>query len=157
MDRRRVLLGSALALSLPLTGCTHDDLAPSERDEDPPGDAVPGRIEPLGHTLPQESPFYTFGHVSPGGEWAVLGSFPTSESAVASTLVDLADLERPETVHELDTSDPGARTNDVKFDALREGLYYRTQEGVPRVSRWSTSGGTSAPRPIRSSSPRFGT
>ena len=153
MNRRHLLTGSAAALGLSIAGCTGredadddetengengtgDDGAGGESDPDAEspdharsGEDVPGRIDPLGHTLVEDPPFYSFGDLSPDGEWGVMGSFPTEQSAVASTLVDLEDVEAPNVVHEVDTSDPGAHTNDVKFDALRDGLYYRSQEG----------------------------
>ncbi|WP_290812859.1 regulatory P domain-containing protein [Halovivax sp.] len=158
MKRRRLLIGSTAALSLPLAGCagsdddSDDDAEGAEdaddgTDDDPDDDAddveenldharsgegVPGRIDPLGHALADDSPFYTFGHVSPDGEWGVMGSFPTPHSDVASTLVDLSDLAAPEVSHELDTASAETRTNDVKFDALRDGIYYRSQEGDRR-------------------------
>ncbi|AGB39438.1 LVIVD repeat-containing protein [Natronococcus occultus] len=87
-----------------------------------------GRIDPIGHVLPEDAPAYTFGHVSPDGEWGVMGSFPRSDSDVASTLIDLSELENPSVAHELPTANELTRTNDVKFDPLREGIYVRSQE-----------------------------
>ena len=88
----------------------------------------PGRIDPIGHHRLVPGPFYTFGHLSPHGEWGVVGSYPGESDLTASTLIDLGNLERPRPTHALDASDPETRTNDVKFDAHRDGLYYRTQE-----------------------------
>jgi hypothetical protein len=89
---------------------------------------VRGRIDPLGHDLPHGAPMYTFGHTSADGQWGVIGSWPRSGSDVASTLFDLSDLENPEAVHELEMANALTRTNDVKFDRVRDGLYYRSQE-----------------------------
>ncbi len=120
MNRRRLLAtaGTALSLSLPLAGCSTDDAE----------DGDPGRIDSRGHARGRESPMYTFGHASDDGQWGVLGSFPTAESDVASTLIDLSELESPTVAHELGSANPETRSNDVKFDALREGIYYRSQE-----------------------------
>ena len=117
MDRRRLLATAGSAFTMSVAGCARPQRA-----------FVPGRIDRLGHTLPDEKPAFTFGHVSADGEWGVMGSFPTSESSVASTLFDLSSLDDPRVVHQLESADAETRTNDVKFDALREGLYYRSQE-----------------------------
>ena len=150
MKRRQLVAGTAAALAL--SGCTGgngDDSADDETDDrrddtgddtgddpTPPandhprsGEGAAGRIDPIGHAVADEPPFYTFAHPPPSGEWAVLGSFPTDRSQVASTLFDCSDLDEPTIAHELDTSDETTWTNDVKFDPLRDGIYYRSLEG----------------------------
>ena len=124
--RREFVATACSGVALTLAGC-----AGSIGGTDDSGDgeaATSGRIDPLGNDLAADSPMYTYGHVSDDGRWGVLGSFPASDSRVASTLYDLTDLEAPKLVHELDSVSEGTRTNDVKFDALRVGLYYRSQE-----------------------------
>lgn len=125
-NRRGFVAAACSGVALSLAGCTG-----SIRGADEVGDeesAAAGRIEPLGNHLATDSPMYTYGHVSEDGRWAVLGSFPASDSLVASTLYDLTELDAPRLVHELDSVSAGTRSNDVKFDALRDGLYYRSQE-----------------------------
>ncbi|WP_254861549.1 regulatory P domain-containing protein [Halovivax gelatinilyticus] len=144
MNRRRVLSGTAGALSLALAGCTGGDDAnddgdtgddggstpsPDRPDHARSGEGVAGRIDPLGHATGSSDAFYTYGAISPDGEWGVLGGFPTDRSDIASTLVDLDDLEEPAIAHGLETADPATRTNAVEFDAHEDGLYYRSQEG----------------------------
>ncbi len=92
---------------------------------------VRGRLDPLGQALtPAGNPnhvTYTFGHVTDDGQWGAASSWP-GESLVASTLYDLSDLESPTLVHELDAPNEETRSNDMKFDPLREGLYVRALE-----------------------------
>ncbi|WP_255171076.1 LVIVD repeat-containing protein [Natrononativus amylolyticus] len=122
MHRRQFLAASSsgLAVAPVLGGCLGD----SGTDDDAPA----GRLEPLGHELGDDSPMYTYGHVSRDGQWGILGGFPSAGSTVTSTLVDLSDLEEPTAAHRLESSNEATRSNDVKFDALREGVYYRSQE-----------------------------
>ncbi|WP_306059849.1 LVIVD repeat-containing protein [Natronococcus wangiae] len=90
-----------------------------------------GRLDKLGQALPPggnpNHVTYSFGHVSEDGAWGAASSWP-AESQVASTLYDLSDLENPERVHELDAPNEETRSNDVKFDPLREGIYIRGLE-----------------------------
>ena len=90
-----------------------------------------GRLTPLGQALPPEANpghvTYTFGHVNTDGTWGGASSF-AGESAVISSLYDLSDLEDPELVHELAPPNDLTRSNDIKFDPLREGLYIRALE-----------------------------
>lgn len=88
---------------------------------------VRGRIYKLGQYLPENGPRYTYGHVRFDGQYGVVSSFPRENNDAASTLYDLSDLRNPVAVHEV-TSAAGTRSNNVKFDGTREGLYYRTQE-----------------------------
>ena len=162
MKRRRVLAAATAGLGTVLAGCADvvdsplDDDAPSTDDGDraddapaddttggdpsiddwephaPSGADVPGRIDPLGHVLDEVYPFYTFGDVSPDGEWAVMGAFGVSEHPVSSTLVDLANLADPTIVHHLERSNDETRSNDVKLDGHRDGLYYRSMEANDR-------------------------
>ena len=133
MDRREFLVATGGGIAT-LAGCLR-----------PPTSAPPGRIELLGHDTGEDvqfhrfghvkldgTAFYTFGHVSDDGEWGVVGSFPERDTLVASTLVDLTAVEEPSAVHQLDSAGASTRTNDVKFDAHRDGLYYRSQEPQSR-------------------------
>jgi hypothetical protein len=90
-----------------------------------------GRLESLGQALPPENDpdrvTYTFGHVSEDGRWGAASSF-AGTSAVISSLYDLSDLENPELVHELEPPNELTRSNDVKFDPHREGIYVRALE-----------------------------
>lgn len=86
-----------------------------------------GRVDLLGHELPEDSPAYTFGDVNEDGTWGVISSFAAFGSATTSTLYDLSDLENPEEVHQLET-EIDADSNHVRFDGTRDGLYYRALE-----------------------------
>ena len=104
-----------------------------DSDEDwephaPSGAGVSGRIDPLGHTLGDERAFYSFADVSPDGTVGVIGAHAHEDQQVASTLVDLSELDSPAVVHHLDAANGATRCNDVKVDPGRDGLYYRAQE-----------------------------
>ncbi|SDR13505.1 LVIVD repeat-containing protein [Natronobacterium texcoconense] len=90
-----------------------------------------GRLDKLGQVLPPEDDpghvTYTFGHVDEAGTWGAVSSFP-GESLAASSLYNLENLENPELVHELDAPNELTRSNDVKFDPHREGIYVRALE-----------------------------
>lgn len=146
MHRRRLLAAGAGLGALSIAGCADgdepadgesgpdDDTGADDTGADRPtharsGAGVPGRIDPLGHAVADASPFYTAAALGPDARWGLLGSFPTGTSAVASTLVDLETVAEPAIAHELEATVAGARTNAVTFDALRDGLYYRSQEG----------------------------
>lgn len=146
MDRRRFLAVAGAGLLATLAGCAGDGPdptptptptptpAPTPTPGDPwephapSGAGVPGRIDPIGHTLGDVFPLYTAGAVSPDGTWGVLGSHTFAHVDVASTLVDLDDLAAPRVVHHLPAANGQTRSNDVTFDATRDGLYYRAQE-----------------------------
>ncbi|WP_394740045.1 LVIVD repeat-containing protein [Natronococcus roseus] len=92
-----------------------------------------GRTDLLGHTLPEgEKPRYTFGTTSPDGMWGGVSSFPSSNSGsdsnVVATLYDLSDLEHPTVAHELEWPVESYRSNHMRFDGTRDGLYYVTHE-----------------------------
>lgn len=87
-----------------------------------------GRLRKLGRTLPEDPPRYNFGDVRPDGRYGAVSSFPRAGNIVASTLYDLSDLETPEQVHRLPPANELTRSNAIRFDALREGIYYRAQE-----------------------------
>ncbi|NKE37552.1 regulatory P domain-containing protein [Natronococcus sp. JC468] len=94
---------------------------------------VRGRTDLLGHTLPEgEKPRYTFGTTSPDGMWGGVSSFPSSNSGsdsnVVATLYDLSDLENPTVAHELEWPVENYRSNHMRFDGTRDGLYYVTHE-----------------------------
>ncbi|MDG5818190.1 regulatory P domain-containing protein [Natronococcus sp. A-GB7] len=86
-----------------------------------------GRLEFLGHELTEDSPMYTFGDVSEDGRWGVVSSWPRTGIETASTLYDLDDLADPTEVHRVESAE-GTRSNHVRFDGTRDGLYYRSQE-----------------------------
>ena len=104
----------------------------------PPGHErrrVRGRLDQVGHELTAAtSPRYTFGTTSPDGQWGVVSSFPSStgssgtDSDVVATLYDLSDLENPAVAHELEWPVENYRSNHVRFDGVRDGLYYVTHE-----------------------------
>ncbi|TYL36760.1 regulatory P domain-containing protein [Natronococcus pandeyae] len=108
-------------------------VATADRDRPPGHDRrrTRGRLTPLGQELPPDADpnhvTYTFGHVSEDGQWGAASSFPGA-SPVLSSLYDLSDLENPELVHELEAPNEETRSNDVKFDPLREGIYIRSLE-----------------------------
>ncbi|MFU8870033.1 LVIVD repeat-containing protein [Natronococcus sp.] len=98
---------------------------------DPPGHSrrrARGRLDFLGHELGENTPFYSFGDVSDDGMWGVIGAWPRSGSTTVASLYDLADLENPVEAHQLENPQPGYRTNHVRFDGPRDGLYYITHE-----------------------------
>jgi hypothetical protein len=95
-----------------------------------------GRIDLIGHELPEgEKPRYTFGTTSPDGMWGGVSSFPSTssgnESNIIATLYDLSDLENPEVAHELEWPVENHRSNHMRFDGTRDGLYYVTHEMDP--------------------------
>ncbi|MFC3959132.1 LVIVD repeat-containing protein [Halovivax cerinus] len=145
MYRRQVLAAGSGLTAFSLAGCgerasSGDSGSTDGESGDASGDTsharsgagVPGRIEPLGHAIGSNPSFYTAAALSPDAEWGLLGGFPTESSAVASTLVDLAEPGSPTVVHELDATADGTRTNAVGFDAHRAGLYYRSLEGTTK-------------------------
>ncbi|WP_157224602.1 LVIVD repeat-containing protein [Natronococcus occultus] len=87
-----------------------------------------GRIDKLGQALPEDAPRYTYGHVREDGMYGAVSSFPRGGNDYGSTLYDLSDLENPVEVHRLETANELTRSNNLKFDGVRDGLYYRTQE-----------------------------
>ncbi|MFC7223639.1 LVIVD repeat-containing protein [Halalkalicoccus sp. GCM10025322] len=94
-----------------------------------------GRIDLIGHRLPEgEKPRYTFGTTSPDGMWGGVSSFPSStgssgsDSNVVATIYDLSDLENPEVAHELEWPVENQRSNHMRFDGIRDGLYYISHE-----------------------------
>ncbi|WP_233710742.1 LVIVD repeat-containing protein [Natronococcus pandeyae] len=87
-----------------------------------------GRIDKLGQALPEDAPRYTYGHVREDGLYGAVSSFPRGGNNYGSTLYDLEDLENPTEVHRLETANEATRSNNIKFDGSRDGLYYRTQE-----------------------------
>lgn len=88
-----------------------------------------GRIDKIGHFFPEgDLPRYTYAHVSKDGMYGVAGSFPRNGNDIGSTLYDLSDLENPTEAHRLESPNPVSRTNHVRFDGTRDGLYYRTME-----------------------------
>ena len=105
-----------------------DDSTDDWEPHAPSGAGVPGRIDPLGHTLGDRHAYYTFADVSPDGTVGVVGAHAHEDHQVASTLVDLTDLDSPTVVHHLDAANDVTRCNDVKVDPSRDGLYYRAQE-----------------------------
>lgn len=87
-----------------------------------------GTVEKLGQALPEDPPRYTYGHVREDGLYGCVSSFPAGGNEYASTLYDLSDLDEPEEIHRIETANSLTRSNDVKFDGTRDGLYYRSQE-----------------------------
>ena len=88
-----------------------------------------GRIDKIGHLFPAgDLPRYTYAHVRGDGMYGVVGSFPRGGNLFGSTLYDLADLANPTEAHRLESPNPFTRTNHVRFDGTRNGLYYRTWE-----------------------------
>jgi hypothetical protein len=101
---------------------------------DPPGHdrrRARGRLDFLGHELGENTPFYTFGDVSGDGMWGVIGAWPRSGSNTVASLYNLTELENPVEAHQLENPQPGHRTNHVRFDGTRHGLYYITHEMDP--------------------------
>ncbi|MDG5818667.1 regulatory P domain-containing protein [Natronococcus sp. A-GB7] len=111
---------------------------PNHNTPNTPGQAnarTRGRTDLLGHELPEgEKPRYTFGTTSPDGMWGGVSSFPSStgtsgsDSNVVATLYDLSDLENPTVAHELEWPEENYRSNHMRFDGTRDGLYYVTHE-----------------------------
>ncbi|ELY55404.1 LVIVD repeat-containing protein [Natronococcus amylolyticus DSM 10524] len=95
------------------------------------GGRTRGRLDKLGQALPPggnpDHVTYTFGHVSPDGTWGAISSFP-EDGNVMSSLYDLSELENPELVHEIGPPNDLTRSNDIKFDPNREGIYIRSLE-----------------------------
>lgn len=108
--------------TVPATADDHD-----RRKQSKSSRGVSGRLDLLGHELTPNSPMYTFGHVSEDGRWGVASSWPRTGIDVASTLYDLEDLDDPQEIHRVGSA-PETRSNHIRFDGTRDGLYYRTQE-----------------------------
>lgn len=98
------------------------------QDDDDEGSDRRGTLTKLGRTLPEDPPRYNFGDVRPDGMYGAVSSFPGEGNLFASTLYDLSNLENPEEVHRVPPANELTRSNAVRFDALRDGIYYRAQE-----------------------------
>lgn len=132
---RRTVLRNAAAFGVGSTVVgTGTAAADSGRSDDNPGRGddqrrTCGRICKLGHEFPEgDLPRYTYGHVRQDGMYGAVGSFPRLGNNYGSTLYDLEDLENPVEVHRLESPNPITRTNHLRFDGTRNGLYYRTWE-----------------------------
>lgn len=96
--------------------------------EDGHGDAPRGTIEKLGQALPEDPPRYTYGQVREDGMYGAISSFASQGNDFTSSLFDLSDLENPEEVHRIEPPNDETRSNDIKFDGTRDGIYYRSME-----------------------------
>lgn len=129
MHRRKALkfIGTAAGTGL-ISATTAAETNPRARKNPKSQGRTSGRLDLLGHELPEgDNPRYTFGTTSPDGMWGGVSSFPRGGNDYGSTLYDLADLENPKEAHRLE-SPAGTRSNHIRFDGIRDGLYYRSLE-----------------------------
>lgn len=87
-----------------------------------------GTLTKLGQIWPEDPPRYNDCAVREDGMYAVVSSFPRGGNNYASTLYDLSDLENPKEVHRLPPANLDTRSNSCTFDAVHQGIYYRSQE-----------------------------